>query len=634
MRTSSVDTPIRAFLCHSSGDKEAVRALYRRLREDDIEPWLDEEEILPGQDWEHEIAKAVRSADVVIVCLSNESVTKTGYVQKEIRVALDVGDQQPEGVIFIIPLKLEECDIPARLRRWHWVNYFEAHGYERLLRALRRRGNALTKFSHDSGLSTNRVFNKELPDNGPPAPKSPDTRSAEAGVPGASAELAVTVADTTEAVAEGTPPTDTLAPASHSRIDSPSKDRRRLATSRSEVEARGVGRLGRLKIASAMVIAVAVITLLIWGLTRPTGVEPRPAGAETKPTLAEGSERVFYKQVPTRISTKGDVKFSPDGRMLAIAGEDGSIRFLNAQTGVLERTFGQGKSNASIITFSPDGETLVTASDDDTLKMWDVRTGALKGSFPSHGTGLWDVQFSHDCKLLATAGADKLVKLWDVQTGALKQTLAGHTLMIGSVAFSPDDEWLASGSWDMTVKLWDVRTGALRQTLRGHGSHVNVVAISLDGRTLASGSSDYSVRLWNVPEGTLRKVLPGDRAAVFPVEFSPDGKLLAVANMKTLELWDVDTGERLRTRIEHSDRDNEGRYIPASIDCVAFSSEGRLLATGSKGVVNLWDVRTNAHLQTLEVHAADVFRVEFSADGKVLLSKSEDGDVKLWQAGS
>jgi tetratricopeptide (TPR) repeat protein len=130
---------LRIFLCHSSGDKQIVRELYQRLRADGFDPWIDEENLLPGQDWQRQIPKAVGIADVVLVCLSRSSITKKGYVQKEIQYALDVADQQPEDTIYLIPLKLEECDIPERLRRWHWVNLFEPAGYERLLNALKRR---------------------------------------------------------------------------------------------------------------------------------------------------------------------------------------------------------------------------------------------------------------------------------------------------------------------------------------------------------------------------------------------------------------------------------------------------------------------------------------------------------------
>ena len=142
MSESSSSRSLRIFLCHSSADKPAVRELYQRLRADGFEPWLDEEDLLPGQDWQHEIPKVVRNADAVVVCLSHGSITKTGYVQKEIKFALDVADEQPEDTIFLIPLKLEECDVPERLSRWQWVDYFDSNGYARLLKALRARADS------------------------------------------------------------------------------------------------------------------------------------------------------------------------------------------------------------------------------------------------------------------------------------------------------------------------------------------------------------------------------------------------------------------------------------------------------------------------------------------------------------
>ncbi|HYV07072.1 MAG TPA: adenylate/guanylate cyclase domain-containing protein [Blastocatellia bacterium] len=128
--------PLRIFLCHSSGDKPVVRELYERLRADGFDPWLDEENLEAGQEWEKEIPKAVRNSDVAIVCLSPGSINKRGYVQKEIKFSLDVAEEQPEGSIFLIPLRLAQCEVPEGLRRWQWVNLFDEHGYERLLRAL------------------------------------------------------------------------------------------------------------------------------------------------------------------------------------------------------------------------------------------------------------------------------------------------------------------------------------------------------------------------------------------------------------------------------------------------------------------------------------------------------------------
>lgn len=124
------------FLCHASKDKNKVRELYRRLSKDGYAPWLDEENLLPGQEWAVEIPKVVKNSDIVIVCLSNRIETKTGYIQKELRIALDAADERPEGSIFIIPLRLEECSVPERLQRWHYVDYFEEHGYDKLVKGL------------------------------------------------------------------------------------------------------------------------------------------------------------------------------------------------------------------------------------------------------------------------------------------------------------------------------------------------------------------------------------------------------------------------------------------------------------------------------------------------------------------
>jgi hypothetical protein len=121
----TTERKLRVFICHASQDKPVVRELYQRLlAEDWIDPWLDEEKLLPGHDWDMEIEKAVEAADVVIVCLSDRSVTKEGYVQRELRFVLDIALQKPEGTIFIIPLKLEDCESPRRLRTWQYVEYF------------------------------------------------------------------------------------------------------------------------------------------------------------------------------------------------------------------------------------------------------------------------------------------------------------------------------------------------------------------------------------------------------------------------------------------------------------------------------------------------------------------------------
>lgn len=116
---------LRVFLCHASQDKTIVRELAKRLEDGGwIDPWLDEKKIHPGEDWRVSIAEAVESADLVIIFLSKSSVSKEGFVQREIKFASEISLEKPEGTIFLIPLRLDECDVPRSLRNLHWTDYF------------------------------------------------------------------------------------------------------------------------------------------------------------------------------------------------------------------------------------------------------------------------------------------------------------------------------------------------------------------------------------------------------------------------------------------------------------------------------------------------------------------------------
>ena len=130
---------LKVFLCHASGDKPYVRDLYKRLVREGIDVWLDQEKLLPGQDWRVEIPRAVQEADVVVICLSHKSITKEGYIQKEIKFALDSAEEKPDGTIFLIPARIEDCPVPEKLTRWQWVDLFEENGYIKLLRSLKLR---------------------------------------------------------------------------------------------------------------------------------------------------------------------------------------------------------------------------------------------------------------------------------------------------------------------------------------------------------------------------------------------------------------------------------------------------------------------------------------------------------------
>ena len=121
--TSYEAGPLRVFLCHASEDKPIVHELYRMLEARGFDPWLDSAKLKPGQDWQYEIRKAVRRSDAVVVFLSQHSVTKEGFVQKEIRYVLDVADEKPPGTVFIIPIKLDEAEVPDRFQSIQYLRY-------------------------------------------------------------------------------------------------------------------------------------------------------------------------------------------------------------------------------------------------------------------------------------------------------------------------------------------------------------------------------------------------------------------------------------------------------------------------------------------------------------------------------
>lgn len=129
---------LQVFLLHARQDEEAVRRLYWRLKKEGADVWLDQEKLLPGQDWVYEICNAIHTSDAVIVCLSRQFVKQGGYRHEELKIALETADSLGAGDIFIIPARLEACDVPDSLQRWQRVDLFEANGFNKLLRALEK----------------------------------------------------------------------------------------------------------------------------------------------------------------------------------------------------------------------------------------------------------------------------------------------------------------------------------------------------------------------------------------------------------------------------------------------------------------------------------------------------------------
>jgi WD40 repeat protein len=473
----------RVFLCHSSGDKDAVRKLYHRLLADGLNPWLDERDILPGQDWEREIAKAVRSSAVVLVCLSRNAANKTGYIQKEIRYALDVAAEQPEGTIFMIPVRLEECDVPDRLRQWQWVNLFDENGYGFILKALAAKG-----------LGAGALTSWDLGTSGRVGTTSYDRRAPVSGVTDAA-----TVLSEPEVIAEF----------------------RVLASHSSSVEAVVVVPNGRLAVS-----AFYDHTLKVWEVA--SGREVRTLNGHTGAVLAvavtpdgklatsaskdqtlkvwdidSGRELRTLRGHSDAVSA---VAVTPDGRLAISASWDKTLKVWDLDSGRDLRTFIGHSNHVTAVAVTRDMNLAISGSNDETLKVWDFASGRELRTLSGHTNWVRDVALTPDGQMAVSASYDQTLKIWQLNSKTELRTLRGHSNDVNAVALTPDGKLAVSGSDDNMLMVWEFASGMEVARVTGRG-RLYCCTVSPDGETILAGDQDGRIYLLRLEQPRTKTAL-------------------------------------------------------------------------------------------------------------------------------
>ncbi len=310
--------------------------------------------------------------------------------------------------------------------------------------------------------------------------------------------------------------------------------------------------------------------------------------------------------------------FSPDGQTIATGDTSGNVCLWDA-TGIQKLFVGSHDNWVTGITFCPDGQEIISCSEDETIKTWNSQTGECLKTFTGHTGWIMGIDLSRDGRLLVSASIDHTVKVWDAHSGECFHTLTGHTDWLYAIAISADGNWVASGGNDSLLRLWNPQTGKSIHTLTGNVGRIQQVVFDPNCQYVLSAASKQ-VMMWDLRTGQLL------RSFTFPsfihmIELNQNANVLAVSLVEVLQLLDMQTGQCIKTLQGHS------KKVPA----LSFSPDGeRLVSGGYDQKIKLWDTSNGRCIKTWEGKVNWLRTVVFSPDGHTLASGGIEPEISLW----
>lgn len=654
------------FISYSRKNKAFAQQLNDALESKGLQAWVDWEGIAPSAEWMAEIYSAIDAAAAFIFVISPDSVASE-VCGKELTYAV----QQNKRIIPIVCAEAPAAAVPPELARLNWIFFRETDAFAEAVDTLVEAVNTDLDWvrAHTRLLVRSREWETNAK-NPSFLLRGVDLKQAEAWL----------------STAQGKEPRPTPL---HTRY----VIRSREATTRRQ-------RITTSGIAAGFIVAVVLAVIAV--IQRNVAVEQakistsRELSATAVAQLAVDPERSLLLAVdavgimPTvqaedalrqgllashiHVRLEGhrqrvnSAHFSPDGRWVVTASDDGTAGLWTSETGLLRTSLEGHRGRVTGAVFSPDGAAVATGSDSGEVWIWNTAGGQRRQVIPKQTGPVICLAFAPGSDRIAVGGSDGTVRIidlgslseiviraprasriqsvafhpegrkllaavgnsaviWDVASGEVLKQWQGHTRNMYEAAFSGDGQQVVTTGGDKAVRIWRWQAPGAPTATLNHAGMVFSAAFHPDGRWVVSacGAPSYSAQIWDAVSG--RKILPllGHTGAITTVAFSPDGlQVLTASDDGTARVWDVglvSLGDGLK-----------------GMNSAAFSPDGAVVATADRrGTVSLWDARTGRHLKDLEHRFTWLNSISFSPDGSTVIGAGRRLDsghcASTWDVG-
>jgi WD40 repeat protein len=289
------------------------------------------------------------------------------------------------------------------------------------------------------------------------------------------------------------------------------------------------------------------------------------AGAYGRVTVWDAATLRPVKTLTNVLGAVNDLRFSPDGTRIAVSGGQpsakGDLRLYSVADWKLLAVLGGHEDVVNSVAWSPDGKRLASASFDKTVRVWDAATFKPVTTFADHSDFVYAVAFGPDGTWVASASKDRSVKVFDLATGKSRRTFSGAEQEVMAVAISPDGQSVVSSGGEPALVWWNAKTGEKVRSQGGHGGGVQELCFSRDGKVVASAGGDGTLRTWDAATGKPARSMPVG-SLVYACGLSPDAKVAASGSFDGLvRLWDVNTGRLLVTLLALPPKDGDADWL-------------------------------------------------------------------------